>query len=80
MAAAASRVLRRLARSAGRPLPARVAPIALPTPAVASESGPVPRRSDVTENSAAGWALFAVLGLVFAFAALAQRVRRQRAP
>jgi len=32
------------------------------------------------ENSAAGWALFAVLGLVFAFAALAQRVRRQRAP
>ena len=80
MAAAASRVLRRLARSAGRPLPARVAPIALPTPAVASGSRPVPRRSNATENSAAGWALFAVLGLVFAFAALAQRVRRQRVP
>ena len=54
--------------------------IALPTPAVASDSRPVPRRSNATENSAAGWALFAVLGLVFAFAALAQRVRRQRVP
>jgi hypothetical protein len=78
MAAAASRVLRRLARSAGRPLPAHVAPLALPTPAARSERRLVAYRSDVAGNSA-GWAVFAVLGLVFTFAALAQRVRRKQA-
>jgi hypothetical protein len=78
MAAAASRVLRRLARSAGRPLPARVAPLALPAPAVRSESRPASTRSNGRGNSA-GWAVFAVLGVVFTFAALVQRVRRKQA-
>jgi hypothetical protein len=80
MAAAASRVLRRLARAAGRPLPAHVAPVALPASSVGTAGRPMKSAGNVVEESAgsgAGWAPFAALGLAFLLAAVGSGVRRR---
>jgi hypothetical protein len=74
MAATAARVVRRLARAAGRTLPAHVAPLAVPVPAVRSASKPV---AAGPAAGAGGWAPFAALALGLMLAAVVQRVRRR---
>jgi hypothetical protein len=73
MAATASRVVRRLARAAGRPLPAHVAPLAVPVPAVRSTSKPA---AASPAGGAAGWAPFAALALGLMLEAVVQRRSR----